>query len=118
MTTLSDRLARRTDRNGEHHCWLGTTGADGTPQIRVDGHLTTVRRVMWEQAHGPLSAGTTVAACPDEPRCVRVDHLSLGRKRRSPIGVPLATRSRSRRGSGSMRQVRPGIWELALSASG
>ena len=119
MGSLAERLAPKIDTGGDHHCWLGAAGADGTPQIRIDGRLTTVRRVVWEQTHGPLPAGSTVAACPDEPRCVRVDHLTLGRKRRSPL-APQATPAaqRTRRGSGSLRQMRPGVWELAVSASG
>jgi hypothetical protein len=119
--SLTDRLAAKIDTGGEHHCWRGAAGADGTPQIRIDGRLTTVRRVVWEQTHGPLSPGTTVAACPNEPRCVRIDHLSLGRKQRSPIGgaqpAPPTPR-RTRRGSGSVRQIRPGVWELSVSAAG
>jgi hypothetical protein len=117
--SLADRLATKIDTSGDHHRWLGAAGADGTPQIRIDGRLTTVRRVVWEQTHGPLPAGITVAACSDEARCVRVDHLTLGRKRRSSVAPkPTSAPLRTRRGSGSMRQLRPGVWELSVSAGG
>jgi hypothetical protein len=119
MESLTVRLSNRTDRVGGHARWTGAAGADGTPQIRIKGRLTTVRRVVWEQAHGPLPPGATVAACPDEPRCILLEHLALGRKRRSATHPPMPeSRRRGRRGSGSMRQLRPGVWELAVSTSG
>jgi hypothetical protein len=75
--------------------------------------------VVWEQTNGPLNSGVTVAACPVDPRCVRLDHLSLGRKQRTPsVPEEPAGRRQARRGSGSMRQLRPGVWELAVSAGG
>ena len=114
-----DRVAAKTEIVDGHHRWLGAAGADGTPQIRVAGRLTTVRRVVWEQAHGPLPRGETVAACPGDTRCVRLDHLSLGRKGRvSPAVGPTLPRQRSRRGAGSMREIRPDVWELSLSHAG
>lgn len=118
MATLADRLAAKTDTSGDHHRWQGATGASGTPQIRVDGRLTTVRRVVWELAHGPLAPKATVAACPDEPTCVRLEHLSLGRSRHTPARPKPVLRRRARRGSGTMREVRPGVWELAVTAEG
>src|SRR5919108_3254896 len=119
MGSLADRLTAKTEIVGRHHRWVGATGADGTPQVRIGGRLTTVRRVVWEQANGPLPRGVTVAACPDEPRCVRLEHLILGRKRRSVANAPAPIpRRRNRRGSGSMLKIRPEVWELAVSASG
>src|SRR5256885_14924958 len=120
MATLSERLAAKTDTSGAHHRWLGATAADGTPQIRVNGRLTTVQRVVWEQTHGILGAGVTVAACPDDPRCVRLEHLSLGRKPRqrpeadTPPRAPRPVRVRHRvktrsppRGLADLRRKRP-----------
>ena len=119
MSSLSDRLAAKTETVGAHDCWIGASGADGTPQIRIDGRLTTVRRVVWEQAHGPLPPKATVAACPDEARCIRLEHLAFGRKQRSVASPPLLQpRRRARRGTGSMREIRAGTWELAVSAAG
>ena len=119
MGALADRLAAKTEIVDGHHRWLGATGADGTPQIRIAGRLTTVRRVVWEQTHGPLPGGETVAACPGDARCVCLDHLSLGRKIRTSGAIdPALPRQRARRGAGSMREVRPDVWELSLSDAG
>ena len=119
MATLADRLAAKIDTTTNHHLWLGATGSDGTPQIRVNGTLTTARRVAWELAHGPLPHNQTVAACPDHPRCIRLDHLRIGRTHRTPVRDPQPLpRQRARRGGGSMRELRPDVWELSISSGG
>lgn len=119
MATVAERIAAKVDTVGDHLVWLGATAAEGTPQIRVNGRLTTVRRVVWELAHGPLPGNVTVSACPEEPTCVRLEHLGLGRTRRTLRQRADPTpRRRARRGSGSMREVRSGVWELAVSFGG
>jgi hypothetical protein len=67
----------RVDCSGGHHLWLGAKQADGTGQVRIGGKLVTAPRAAWELAHGPLPPGARVRGCPDEPACVRLDHLSL-----------------------------------------
>ena len=56
MPTLADRFEAKVDRSGEHHRWTGRTWckADGSGLIKANGKPTTVRRVAWELAHGPL----------------------------------------------------------------
>lgn len=51
-----------------------------------------------------------VSGCPDEPRCVRVEHLGL------PGRAGGTERRRAPRGGGSKREVRPGVWKLTVSA--
>jgi hypothetical protein len=114
MRTVAERFWDKVDRRGKHHLWLGATDRDGTPQVRINGHLTTARRVAWQLAHGALLPGQTVASCPGDSRCVRVEHLFLGRTRTAtaPFTPP---RKRTRRTTGSMREVRAGVWELAIT---
>ena len=71
----------------------------------------TAHRVAWELAHGPLSANERIVACPTNPACVRIDHLSL----EAAQHTGRSRRSRARKGTGSMRLVRPGTWELRVS---
>jgi len=118
MRSLEDRFEANVDRRGVHHRWLGSCDSDGTPQIRVNGRLTTGRRVAWELTHGPLPPKVTVAACQDDPTCVRVDHLGLGRRPRRAAPPPIA--SASRRPSSravSIREVGAGVWELAVTSA-
>jgi hypothetical protein len=110
MPPLEVRFDAKVDRSGRHHLWTGAHDADGIGQIRVNGRLTTARRVAWELVHGPLPPRARLSGCPDEPRCVRVEHLSLaGRAAR-------AASRRSTRGGGSKREIRPGVWKLTVSA--
>ncbi len=82
--------------------------------MRVEGKLTTASRWAWELANGPLPSDARVLSCPDEPACVRIEHLRLDVPR-STSPRP-NTSQRGRQGGGSLREVRPGIWELAVSA--
>jgi len=111
MATVAVRFDARVDRTGPHHRWLGATDRNGVPQMRIDGRLTTARRVAWELEHGPLDPGTRVHACAKDPRCVRADHLSVTRRRPSPA----PQHSRRPRGDGSAREVRAGVWALTVT---
>ena len=101
----------RIDRTGPHHLWLGAKKADGTGQVRINGKLVTAPRAAWERTHGAVPPGMVVRGCRDEPACVRLDHLQLSRGRGQP-----APPTRSPRGGGSKRQIRPGVWKLSVSS--
>lgn len=67
----------------------------------------TAHRVAWERSKGPLRPEDKVFACPDEPACVRVEHLRLvgddsSTAQPSRSGAPRAAggRQRSARVSG------------------
>lgn len=112
VRTLAERFEAKVDRSGEHHVWTGSAKADGTGKLKIDGKTVSARRVAWELAHGSLPQGVEVRGCAGDKRCVRVEHLTLGGDlRRLAPPVP-----RGRRGSGSMRQLRPGCWKLTVTA--
>ena len=118
MRSVEERFEANVDRRGDHHLWLGTCDTDGTPQVRIGGRLTTARRVAWELARGPLPPKVTVAACEAEPSCVRVEHLSLGRRRRRPsVLAPGPPPQRRPRGGGTVRELGDGLWELAVTTT-
>ena len=72
------RFERHVDRRGPHHLWLGSRNPQrGTGKLKVDGRQVTAHRRAWELARGAPPAGASVLPCPDEPLCVRVDHLRL-----------------------------------------
>ncbi len=76
--SLQQRFDRLVDRCGEHHLWRGAVRPDaGTGRMRVEGKELPAYRIAWELAHGPLQADVRVLPCPDEPACVRIDHLSV-----------------------------------------
>lgn len=108
--SVSNRFERSVDRTGEHHIWTGAIDAvRGTGRLKVRGKNVTAHRVAWEIANGELAAGARVLACPEEPACVRLDHLRLD-------GVATTPGPRNRKGGGSMREVRLGVWKLSATA--
>jgi hypothetical protein len=114
---LAQRFEAKVDRRGEHHLWLGATDHRGVGLIRVDGVLTTARRVAWELGRGPLPHGQRVAGCPGDPRCVRVEHLGL-LPQTTPPKRPAPVRRRGPRGAGTKVEVRPGVWKLTVGHRG
>jgi integrase len=101
------------DRTGEHHLWLGSIHPDrATGRIKVNKTVVTAHRVAWELAHGPLPPKTLVLTCPDNPACVRVEHLKIDEQTKAPQ----TGQKRSPKGAGSMRKMRPGTWELRVTA--
>jgi hypothetical protein len=118
VRSVEERFEAKVDRRGDHHRWLATTGHDGTPQMKVNGRLTTARRVAWELAGRPLPPRVTISACEQDPTCVRIEHLGLGRRRRpGPLATVGPARQRSPKGTGTLRQIRAGVWELAVTAT-
>ncbi|MGH8999068.1 MAG: HNH endonuclease, partial [Acidimicrobiia bacterium] len=118
---LKERFERSVDRSGEHHLWTGAKNPQrGTGRVNVAGRQVTAHRLAWELENGSVPAACKVLACPDEPACVRIEHLSLlgdpgqiengGRKR-----VRESERQRSKKGAGSMREIRPGVWKLTVT---
>lgn len=111
MASLEERFEAQVDRSGEHHRWLGAINADrGTGRLKVGGKHVTAHRFAWELAHGSLPAGARVLACDEEPSCVRLDHLRV-----DGLPEPALARPRARKGTGSLRQVKPGTWKLTVS---
>lgn len=111
--SLRERFDRQVDREGDHHIWRGAKNpARGTGRMKVDRRDTTAHRVAWELTHGALPPGAKVMPCPEDSACVRVDHLTLVER----DGPRRTSGRRSSRGSGSKRELRPGVWELAVTA--
>lgn len=108
--TPEARIAARVERVDDHEIWRGKLDRNGIPITKHNGRSTTVRRLVWELANGPLPASTKVNECPGHRRCVRLEHLSLDGNGRAP------KRPRSAAGAGSKRKVRPGVWQLAVTA--
>jgi hypothetical protein len=79
--------------------------------VRIDGKLRTVQRAAWEFAFGPLPDGARVNTCAGERACVTLSHLSLN----TPTTPPAPRTKRRRKGTGSIREVRPGSWEIAIT---
>lgn len=115
--SLRQRFDAFVDRNGEHHLWTGAVRADtGVGRLKVDGKVRAAHQIAWELEYGAVG-GNRVLPCPDTAACVRIEHLRLvGQAGASVTPGQRPRRSRGASGAGSMRQVAPGTWELAVSA--
>jgi hypothetical protein len=83
----------------------------GTGRIKVNKAVVTSHRVAWELAHGSLPPKALVLACRVNPACVCPDHLRL----ECVAEINPTRRTRARKGTGSMRLIRPGTWELRVT---
>lgn len=110
MPSAEERFHAKVQLHNGHAVWTGARDARGVGMVRIDGKLRTVQRAAWEFEHGPLSREVRVNSCAAERACVHVEHLSLSRARTRP-----PANKRRPRGAGSIREVRPGVWEVAVS---
>jgi integrase len=117
LSALQVRFEARVDRSEEHHLWMGARDPQrGTGRSKFNGKDVTAHRLAWELFCGPVAGGAKVATCDVEPACVRVDHLKLigGDQTADVQTKPLP--ARSRRGAGSIVEVRPNTFKLTVTA--
>ena len=111
MPSAEERFRAKVLRRADHEVWLGSTDHRGVGMVRIDGKLRTVQRAAWEFAFGPLPEGARVNTCAGHRACVTLSHLSLN----TPVTPPAPRTRRRRKGTGSIREVRPGSWEIAIT---
>ena len=102
----------RLDRAGE--CWLWTAAADpkGYGVVSIDGRLWKAHRYAWSLAAGREPAvGVVIVQSCGEHACCRPEHLLERAEDRLP-----RRRARRARGTGSLGEARPGVWELRVSS--
>ena len=115
MPSAEERFGPRPIVRGGHDVWTGFTDHRGVGVVRIEGKLRTVQRAAWEFAHGPLPPGARVNSCAKERACVRVEHLSLTHPT-SASDKPAGVSQRRPRGTGSIRELRAGVWQVAVTA--
>jgi hypothetical protein len=55
-----------------------------TPYVFVNGRTVSLNRAAWENKYGKLTDSTRVYNCCGNPRCMNVEHMSLGTKAKWP----------------------------------
>lgn len=71
-----DTILARTVEEGDCLIWQGRI-SNGSPVVYYDGAYRTVRRAVWEDAHGPIKPGLHPSCRCREPACVRLEHIRL-----------------------------------------
>lgn len=112
MPSPEERFRAKVITRDGHDIWTGATDHRGVGMVRINGKLRTAQRAAWEFAHGPLPQGARVNSCATQRACVRLDHLSLAG---SHTPHPPPAHQRRQKGTGSIRPVRPGVWEIVTA---
>ena len=74
---LAPRLMKRTVRTPDGHLlWTGGL-ANGYPAAKHEGRTVYAKRLMWEEANGPICEGAVVVSTCGERTCIEPSHLAL-----------------------------------------
>lgn len=111
--------------------WTGAKDRNGYGSVWWEGKSRQAHVVAYGLTHGQLSAGSTVSQRCAVHDCCRPEHLiEVPSVRPVPRSSPpadalsvvsaLGPGSKARRsyGSGGLRQIRPGVWELRVATGG
>ena len=81
---LTERQLKKTVRTPDGHTlWLGAL-ANGYPAGKHEGRTVYLKRLIWEQMHGPIPEGNVVISSCGERTCIEPSHLALGPPGRYP----------------------------------
>lgn len=73
---MARRKQQTEDKDG-HQLWLGAMSHGEYRTVKRDNRQFYVRRLVWEDMHGPIPENMTVRASCGVDRCVKADHLYL-----------------------------------------
>lgn len=81
---LTSRQLKRTIRTPDGHTlWTGAL-ANGYPAGKHEGKTVYLKRLIWEETHGPIPEGFVVTSTCGERTCIEPGHLALSAPGRYP----------------------------------
>ncbi len=88
------RFFEKTRLNPDTGCIEWTAGKleKGYGQFCLNGKTVRAHRFAWEQVHGRIPKGLQVMHKCDNPACVNIDHLAIGKNRTNCIDAVLKGR--------------------------
>ena len=86
-------------------CWVWTASKnrEGYGHFRLGEHMRLAHRVSWFLLRGPIPDGMNVLHKCDNPSCVRLSHLFLGRHIDNMTDMKTKGRARGHRGDSNGR---------------
>lgn len=76
---LTPKQMMKTERTADGHLiWTGAL-ANGRPATKHEGKTVYVKRLIWEQEHGPIPDGMVIVSRCGERTCIEPTHLALSR---------------------------------------
>ena len=74
---LTDKQMRKTRRTADGHLlWTGGL-ANGRPAVKRENRTVYVKRLLWQEIHGPIPEGAVVVSTCGKRTCIEPGHLSL-----------------------------------------
>ncbi len=74
---LTPRQLKKTVRTTDGHLlWTGGL-ANGYPAAKHEGRTVYVKRLIWEETHGPIPEGSVVVSSCGRRTCIEPSHLAL-----------------------------------------
>jgi hypothetical protein len=81
---LTVRQLKKTVRTPDGHTlWVGAL-ANGYPAGKHDGKTVYLKRLIWEEANGPIPEGSVVTSTCGHRNCIEPSHLGLSAPGRYP----------------------------------
>lgn len=72
------KIKYQVNENGCHICISHAGGGDGYPGIVRDRKSWVMSRYVWSMAHETIPDNLCIMHSCDTPRCINIEHLSLG----------------------------------------
>ena len=112
MTSVLDRILKRTEPMGECLFWTGCVNHKGYGRVLVDSKNRYTHRIVWSEHYGPIPDGMMVCHKCDNRLCVNVKHLYLGNQETNM--ADMVRRKRARNGSAIVRHEKHPSAKLQL----
>ena len=81
---LTPRQLKKTVRTPDGHTlWTGAL-ANGYPAGKHEGRTVYLKRLIWEEANGPIPDGSVVTSSCGHRNCIEPSHLALSPPGRYP----------------------------------
>lgn len=81
---LTPKQLRKTERTADGHLlWRGAR-ANGRPAVKHDGKTVYIKRLLWQELHGPIPPDCVVVSRCGQRLCIEPSHLALSAPGRYP----------------------------------
>lgn len=99
LNSNSKEIQYQINENGCHICVSHSGGGDGYPGLNRDRKSWVMSRYVWFLKHGEIDDNLCIMHSCDTPRCINIEHLSLGTHKENMDDITIKGRRPSVAGS-------------------